>query len=281
MTNQDIDAIVEAALKEDMPEGDITSESMIPPESRSRAVIVAKEDGILAGIEVAKRVFLKVDPNIVVTKAAADGSPVGKGMIIAEASGPSISLLKAERTALNFLQRMSGIATYTNRFVKALEGTSTKVLDTRKTTPNLRILEKYAVKLGGGTNHRFSLSDMVLIKDNHLEIVGSIQRAVEAARSKNGPEIKVEVETKNLDEVREAVDSGADIIMLDNMTPEAVREAVRLVGGRIPLEVSGNVDLEKAVKLAALGVDYVSVGGLTHSFKSLDISMLFQKKENR
>ena len=279
MINQEIDAIVEAALQEDMPEGDITSESMIPAESCSRADLIAKEDGILAGIDVAERVFLKVDPSIVMTKAAADGSRLTRGMIMAEVSGSSISMLKAERTALNFLQRMSGIATYTNRFVKALEGTSTKVLDTRKTTPNLRILEKYAVKQGGGTNHRFSLSDMVLIKDNHLEIVGSIKRAVQAARAKTEPHIKVEVETKNLQEVMEAVESGADIIMLDNMTPKAVKEAVRFVAGRIPLEVSGNIELEKVAELAVLGVDYISVGGLTHSFKSLDISMLFRKEE--
>jgi len=279
MINQEIDAIVEAALLEDIPEGDITSESMIPVESCSRADLIAKEDGILAGIDVAERVFFKVDPGIVMTKAASDGSRLTRGMIMAEVSGSSISMLKAERTALNFLQRMSGIATYTNRFVKTLEGTSTRILDTRKTTPNLRILEKYAVKQGGGTNHRFSLSDMVLIKDNHLELVGSIKRAVQAARAKTGPQIKVEVETKNLEEVMEAVESGADIIMLDNMTPKAVKEAVRYVGGRIPLEVSGNIDLEKAAELAVLGVDYISVGGLTHSFKSLDISMLFRKEE--
>jgi len=279
MINQEIDAIVTAALQEDMPGGDITSESMIPADSTSYAVIVAKEDGILAGIDVAERVFHKVDPDIVMKKAAADGSRLSRGNLIAEVSGSSISLLKAERTALNFMQRMSGIATYTNRFVKVLEGTSTKVLDTRKTTPNLRILEKYAVKQGGGTNHRFSLSDMVLIKDNHLELVGSIRCAVKAARAKVGAEIKVEVETKNLEEVREALESGADIIMLDNMSPDAVKEAVRYVGGRIPLEVSGNVDLGKAAELALLGVDYISVGGLTHSFKSLDISMLFRKKE--
>ncbi len=279
MINQEIDAIVTAALQEDMPEGDITSESMIPADSTSHAVIIAKEDGILAGIDVAEHVFHKVDPDIVMKKAAADGSRLNRGNLIAEVRGSSISLLKAERTALNFMQRMSGIATYTNRFVKVLEGTSTKVLDTRKTTPNLRILEKYAVKQGGGTNHRFSLSDMVLIKDNHLELVGSIRCAVQAAHAKVGSEIKVEVETKNLEEVREALESGADIIMLDNMSPDAVREAVRYVGGRIPLEVSGNVDLDKAAELALLGVDYISVGGLTHSFKSLDISMLFRKEE--
>jgi nicotinate-nucleotide pyrophosphorylase (carboxylating) len=271
----EIDRIIEAALKEDIPDGDITSESLIPPESVSRAVFLAKEDGILAGIEVAARVFWKIDPHVVFEKEAEDGEVIEAGSTLARIEGPSISLLKSERTALNFLQRMSGIATLTQRFVNALEGTGTKILDTRKTTPSLRALEKYAVKMGGGTNHRLSLSDMVMIKDNHLKIVGNIPEAVKRARARVGPDKKIEVETTTLEQVKDAVHAGADMIMLDNMSPEKMREVVEWVNGRVPLEASGNVRLSTLKEIAASGVNFISVGGLTHSYRSLDISMEF------
>jgi len=271
----EIDRIINNALREDMPEGDITSENVVSQDSISKAVIIGKEEGILAGIEVAEEVFKKIDSEIRIKKYFRDGQGIKKGEKLAALQGSSISLLKGERTALNFLQRMSGIATLTRKFANALKGSSTKLLDTRKTTPGLRILEKYAVKTGGGENHRFSLSDMVMLKDNHLHLVGDIRTAVERARANIRPGIKIEVETSNLKEVKEAINSGADMVMLDNMSLIKMREVVKWVNGRIPLEVSGKVDLDNIKDIALLGVDYVSVGSLTHSFKSLDISMDF------
>lgn len=274
--NQDrLHFLIEMALREDMPSGDITSESIISFDSTSRAEILSKEDGVLAGIDIAAEVFLKLDSSIKFTKLKKDGEKILSGVRISLIEGNSISLLKGERTALNFLQRLSGIATTTRKFVDKLSGTHTKILDTRKTTPGLRELEKYAVRMGGGKNHRMSLSDMVLIKDNHLQLVGSIADAVKKARKKVGKNFKIEVETTSLEEVKEALDSGADLIMLDNMSTGAMKEVVKFVGGRIPLEVSGNVDLNRIKELASLGVDYISVGGLTHSYCSLDISMEF------
>jgi nicotinate-nucleotide pyrophosphorylase (carboxylating) len=271
----EIDTIIEAALKEDMPDGDITSESLVPPESVSKAIFLVKEDGILAGIDVAARVFWKIDPHVVFDKKVEDGRSIRAGDTLARIEGPSVSLLKGERTALNFLQRMSGIATLTQKFVKSLERSQTQILDTRKTTPSLRNLEKYAVKMGGGTNHRLNLSDMVLIKDNHLKIVGNISEAVKKARENVGPDVKIEIETTTLEEVKEAVRSGADMIMLDNMSPEKMREVVEWVNGRVPLEASGNVKLSTLKEIASSGVDFISVGSLTHSYQSLDISMEF------
>ncbi len=271
----EIDIIIDAALKEDMPEGDITSENLIPPEAVSKAILLAKEDGVLAGIDVAGRVFWRIDSHIVFVKDVEDGSSIRSGDTLARIEGPSISLLKGERTALNFLQRMSGIATLTHRYVQGLEGYRAQILDTRKTTPSLRSLEKYAVKMGGGTNHRLNLSDMVLIKDNHLKIVGSISEAIKRARTRVGPNVKIEVETMTLEGVKEAVRAGADMIMLDNMTPERMRAAVNWVDGRVPLEASGNVNLSTLKEIASSGVDFISVGGLTHSYRSLDISMEF------
>ncbi len=270
-----IDAIIEAALKEDMPHGDITSESIIPARSKSEAIILTKEEGVLAGIDVARRVFYKIDRSISFEKKIDDGQIFRKKDTIATLRGPSISLLKGERTALNFLQRMSGIATTTRRFVKALEGTQTKILDTRKTTPGLRLLEKYAVKIGGGVNHRFDLSEMVLIKDNHLKLVGSILQAVTRAKEKVKPGVRIEVEATNLEEVQEAVRSGADMVMLDNMSIKKMKEVVKWIKGKIPLEVSGKVTLGRMVEIASLGVDYISVGSLTHSYKSVDMSIEF------
>ena len=262
-------------MQEDMPQGDITSESIIPDDSRSRAIILAKEDGILAGMDVASRVFEKVDPDVEFNREKDDGQKIRKGETLAVLEGSSISILKGERTALNFLQRMSGIATTTGRFVEALKGTRTKILDTRKTTPGLRNLEKYAVKMGGGQNHRQSLSEMVLIKDNHLKLVGSISEAVKRAKERVAPGIKVEVEVTCLAEVQEAVRSGVDMVMLDNMSMDKMKDVVKWVEGRIPLEVSGSVNLEKIREIAALGIDFISVGSLTHSYRSVDISMEF------
>lgn len=274
--NQDrLNSLIERALKEDMPDGDVTSESIVSSESTSKAVILAKENGVLAGIDIAADVFRKLDSSIKFTKLKEDGEKVSPGEKIAWIEGNSILLLKGERTALNFLQRLSGIATMTRKFVDKLSGTSTQILDTRKTTPGLRELEKYAVKMGGGKNHRMSLSDMILIKDNHLQLVGSISKAIKKAREKVGKNLKIEVETTSLEEVKEALENGADMIMLDNMSIGAMKEVVEFVGGRVPLEVSGNVDLDRIKKLASLGVDYISVGGLTHSYHSLDISMEF------
>jgi len=275
MKEQSIDSIIDAALGEDMPQGDITSESIIPVDSRSRAIILAKESGILAGMDVARRVFEKIDPGVKFEKEKNDGQEFSKGERLALLQGSSISLLKGERTALNFLQRMSGIATTTGIFVQALAGTETKILDTRKTTPGLRELEKYAVTMGGGQNHRRNLSEMILIKDNHLKLVGSISEAVKRAKERVVPGIKVEVEATCLAEVQEAIRSGADMVMLDNMQIDKMREVVKWVKGKVPLEASGSVTLEKIKEIAALGIDFISVGSLTHSYRSVDISMEF------
>jgi len=275
MNTEEIDRIIETALKEDMPSGDITSESIIPSDSESEAVILAKENGVLAGIDVARRVFFKIDSNLLFQKKKRDGQNFEKDEVLARIKGNSVSILKGERTALNFLQRMSGIATQAKKYVQALEGTKTKVLDTRKTTPGLRVLEKYAVRAGGGVNHRFNLSEMVLIKDNHIKIVGSISEAVKKARKRAGKGIKIEVEAKDLEEVKEALSSGANIIMLDNMSLNKMKEVVRWVNRRVPLEVSGKVNLRRIRGIASLGVDFISVGSLTHSFRSLDISIEF------
>ncbi|MEW5899874.1 MAG: carboxylating nicotinate-nucleotide diphosphorylase [Acidobacteriota bacterium] len=273
-----VDRTIEEALEEDLPRGDVTSESLIPPESRSRAVFLAKEAGVLAGLEVARRVFEIIDPQTRFRRIFRDGQAFKRGDILAEVRGRSISLLKAERTALNFLQRMSGIATKTRRFVDAVAGTRTKILDTRKTTPTLRRLEKYAVKVGGGENHRFSLSDMVLIKDNHLRLVGSITEAVQRAKEKARPGMAIEVEVTDFGQAREAVAAGATMIMLDNMPFRKLRPVVRWLKGKVPVEVSGKVSLAQARRIAGLGVDFISVGGLTHSFSSVDISLEFLDK---
>ncbi len=273
MKKEEVDLIIEAALLEDMPAGDITSESIIPKGSRARAMLLAKEDGILAGIEVARRVFELVDKRVRFQKLFDDGQPFKAGDILARIEGRSTSLLKAERTALNFLQRMCGIATKTRRYVEAVAGTGTKILDTRKTTPTLRFLEKYAVRKGGGVNHRFSLSEMVLIKDNHLRLLESVGEAVRRAKEKAKPGTRIEVEVTNLKEAKEAIQAGASMLMLDNMSLKRIKEVLDWVKGRVPVEVSGKVTVARARDIAGLGVDYISVGALTHSFCSIDISL--------
>jgi nicotinate-nucleotide pyrophosphorylase (carboxylating) len=270
-----IEAVIEAALREDMPEGDATSESLVPPDARSEAYFLAKEDGVVAGLDVAARVFARIDPSTIFIERFKDGAAFRQGDKLARVKGPTLALLKGERTALNFLQRLSGIATATRRFVDAVAGTKARILDTRKTTPGLRLLEKYAVRTGGGTNHRLSLSDMVLIKDNHLHFVGSVAEAVRRARAKVRPGVKIEVEAASLLQVREALAAGADWIMLDNMPLETMSQAVGLAGGRVPLEASGNMSLDRIRAVAETGVDFISVGALTHSARAIDISMDF------
>jgi len=276
-SSAEVEDLIETALREDMPQGDITSESIIPASSVSRAVFLAKESGRLAGLDIARHVFEKIDPAVMFEKKAEDGVNFKKGDILAVIRGNSVALLKGERTALNFLQRLSGIATTTRQYVLAVKGTKTKVLDTRKTTPGLRSLEKYAVRMGGGQNHRLNLSEMVLIKDNHLRLAGSISQAVRTARAKVRPGIKIEVEVTDYTGATEALAAGADIIMLDNMTLMAMKRIVRFLDGRVPVEASGGVTLERAARIAALGVDFISVGGLTHSYNSVDISLEFQE----
>ncbi|MGC8746047.1 MAG: carboxylating nicotinate-nucleotide diphosphorylase [Candidatus Saccharicenans sp.] len=267
--------LIDLALKEDLPVGDITTEAIVPPDLLARAVFLAKEDGVLAGIEVAAEVFKKIDPAVEFKIIKQDGQKFKKGEVLAEVSGRAASLLKAERTALNFLQRLTGIATLTRAFVDRVSETKAIILDTRKTTPGWRALEKYAVKMGGGKNHRQNLSEMMLIKDNHIKIAGGISPALKKAKEKASPEIKIEVETTNVNEVKEALEGGADIIMLDNMSLKDIKKAVKMVNGRVPLEVSGKVSLKKVRSLALTGVDFISVGALTHSFKSTDISLEF------
>jgi nicotinate-nucleotide pyrophosphorylase (carboxylating) len=275
MIELEFDEIIQAALREDMPDGDVTSESVIPPAAVSEAVLLAKEAGVLAGLPVCQRVFELVDGRVAFQAKSEDGLPFRKGDILARLKGPSISLLKGERTALNFLQRLSGIATATRRFVDAVAGTKARILDTRKTTPGLRLLEKYAVRMGGGQNHRLNLSDMALIKDNHLRHVGSITEAVRRARENVRAGIKVEVEVTSFEESQEALAAGADIVMLDNMSLDEMKRVVASYAGRIPIEVSGSVTLDRAREIAGIGVDFISVGALTHSSRALDISLEF------
>jgi len=270
--------IIRLALDEDIFTGDITSESMIPDDVMAKASFLSKDNGIVAGLDVVKAVFHKVDQEIVFNKLVTDGTEICKGQIIAIAEGRAKSLLSAERTALNFLQRLSGIATNTSRYVKAVSGYKAVIVDTRKTTPGWRVLEKYAVRVGGGHNHRFGLYDAVLIKDNHIAVVGSIAKAVAMAREKIPHTMKIEVETENLDQVAEAIESGVDIIMLDNMSLDMMSEAVKLIDGRALVEASGGVKLENVTDIAKTGVDLISIGALTHSAMPLDISMEMELK---
>jgi len=273
--NKAMDAAIEAALREDTPKGDITSESIIPSEARSEAFFLAKEEGVLAGMDVASRVFARIDTSVIFIERFRDGSRFNRGDKLARMKGPTLALLKGERTALNFLQHLCGVATVTRQYVEAIAGTKTRILDTRKTTPGLRLLEKYAVKTGGGTNHRLSLSDMVLIKDNHLRYVGNVAEAIRRARAMVAPGIRIEVEASSLLQVREALAAGADMIMLDNMPVQTMQQAVQLTAGRVPLEASGNMTLDRVRAVAETGVDYLSVGALTHSARAIDISMDF------
>ena len=270
-----VDEIIYASLEEDMPFGDITTDYTVPEESVSEARLIAKENGVIAGLTVFERVFFLIDSNVEVNLFFEDGMSVKKGDVIAVLKGPSRAILKGERVGLNLVQRMSGIASLTHKFVSLVEEYNVKIADTRKTTPGLRYLEKYAVRAGGGSNHRFSLSDGVLIKDNHIVAAGGIKEAVSAVRNNIPHTVKIEVETENMDMVKEAVESKADIIMLDNMTNDMMLEAVKYIDGRALTEASGDMNEERVVDVAKLGVNIISIGKLTHSIKCLDISLKF------
>lgn len=275
---QNITPLIEQALKEDIGSGDITTNALIPDEMFSTATMTAKAGGIVAGMEVAEAVFRLLSPQITWKPMVQDGDRIAKGDLLVEMSGPFRTLLTGERLALNFLQRMSGIATMTGLFVEQVAGFGTKILDTRKTVPGLRLLDKYAVKTGGGENHRIGLYDMVLIKDNHIKVAGGIKKAVEQIRLQVPAEMKIEVETTSIAEVEEALEMKADIIMLDNMSNETMKTCVGIINHRAKVEASGNMNLERVKEVAATGVDYISIGALTHSVTALDISMNIQLK---
>jgi len=268
-----LDKILQNALREDIGTGDLTVMATIPEDTVTRAVIHVKEDGVVAGLPVAARVFGLLSPEVVFNPRKNDGDPVGRGDIIAELNGPARAILTGERVALNILQRLSAIATRTHKIAGILADYKTIVVDTRKTTPGLRMLEKYAVRVGGGRNHRFGLYDGILIKDNHIKVAGGVQKAVMLAKQKAPHTIKVEVEVETLAGVEEALAAGADIIMLDNMDLPQVREAVGIIAGRAPVEVSGGITEDRVRDLAEAGVDIISMGALTHSVKALDISL--------
>lgn len=269
--------VIEAGFKEDVNTGDLTTDLLIAADTKTTAVFIAKADGVVAGLPVAEAVFRKLDPNVNFEYAVNDGDTVHYGDLMATITGTYRALLTGERLALNFLQRMSGIATATSQYVEAVKGFDTKILDTRKTVPGLRLLDKYAVKAGGGTNHRIGLYDMVMIKDNHISVAGGIMNAVNAIRPNIPSNIKIEVETTTLDEVREAIDAKADIIMLDNMDTATMAQAVKLIDGRAKVEASGNMNMQRIKEVAATGVDFISIGALTHSVKALDISQKIKK----
>lgn len=272
-----VDLVARAALREDMPWGDVTTDALVPPDAPGVGRLMAKARGVLAGMPVAERVFHAVDAGIALRVLKSDGSRVAPGDCLATLSGPAASLLKAERVALNFLQRMSGVATLTAMYVEAVRGTRARILDTRKTTPGLRLLERYAVRVGGGHNHRFCLSDGVLVKDNHLESLKrrgiGLKEALEQARRAAPHMTRIEVEAQSLAQVREALDAGADVIMLDNLSVPQMVEAVRIVQGKALLEASGGISLKTARAVAETGVDLISAGALTHSAPALDISL--------
>jgi len=272
-----IEEIVDRALAEDLGKGDVTTEALISSDQRGTGFIVAKKEGILAGIEVAKQVFHRVDPELKVEILLEDGARVKPGGKVAKVSGSIASILKAERIALNFLQRLSGIASETNRYVERVEGLPVRIMDTRKTTPGLRSLEKYAVRVGGGDNHRMSLGDGILIKDNHLAALRSqglnIKEIIAKARQNAPQRLPVEVEVGTMSEALEAVEAGADIVMLDNMNLEDMRKAVKSIHGRALIEASGGITLGNVRAVAETGVDFISIGALTHSATALDISL--------
>ncbi|MCF8334750.1 MAG: carboxylating nicotinate-nucleotide diphosphorylase [Bacteroidales bacterium] len=274
---KEADKIIDRALEEDLGDGDHTSLSTIPPDASGKAKLVARENGVLAGVDIAQKVFKKVDANIRFTHLKHDGDELLEGDAIFEVEGASVSLLSAERLALNFLQRMSGIATATRQLSDLIEGSNCKILDTRKTTPNLRILEKYSVKTGGGENHRFGLYDMILIKDNHIDFAGGIKQAVEACQNylkEKGKDLKIEIEVRDFKELQEVISiGGVDRVMLDNFDPEDLAKAVESIGGKFETEASGGITYDTIRDYAKAGADYISVGSLTHHIRSLDLSM--------
>ncbi len=267
------EVLFELAITEDIGEGDITTNNLLSQQTNKTAVLLVKDEGIVAGLQVAEMVFKKFDENIEWNVKLKDGSRVKPGDILVEFRGDFKAILTGERKALNFLQRLSGIATYADKCIKEVEGYNVKILDTRKTMPGYRYLDKYAVRMGGASNHRLGLYDMVMIKNNHIQVAGGIKNAIEAIREKIPQGIKIEVETSSLKEVQEAIDANVDIIMLDNMSTKMMREAVKLINKRTKIEASGNMTLKRIRKVAAAGVDYISIGALTHSVKALDISL--------
>lgn len=272
----DIKEIIKQSLMEDIGSGDITTESLELVKTITQATMIAKEEGVIAGLNIFYEVYKQVDPEIKITLYKRDGDKVINKEPIAKLEGNPASLLKGERVALNFLQRMSGIASQTSKMVEQIAGTDARLLDTRKTTPLLRQLEKYSVKIGGGFNHRFGLYDMIMLKENHIRAAGSIEKAVKVVK-KNNCTYKIEVEVTNLEELKEAVEAQVDRVMLDNMSLEDMKQAVELYKGKVELEASGNVRLETIREIAETGVDYISSGSMTHSYKSLDISLLFRE----
>jgi nicotinate-nucleotide pyrophosphorylase (carboxylating) len=276
LSEADIRPLIQLAFKEDINTGDITSEAIFTGTEKSNAYIMAKADGVFCGGEVLRLVYNDLDPSVTVKLLVADGAKVRYGDIVCEIEGRTISILLGERTALNFIQRMSGVATKTASIASLVSGTKIKILDTRKTIPGFRLLDKYAVKCGGGENHRIGLYDMILIKDNHIKAVGGISNAVANVRAKWGTQYRIEVETSNLDEVQQAIDSKADIIMLDNMDKELMKKAVTLVNKQAKIEISGNMNAEKIKELTSLDIDYISIGSLTHSVEAFDLSMKFR-----
>ena len=272
-----VDEIIESALLEDIGDGDHSSLACVPESARGKATLFVKDDGILAGVDLAVRIFRKYDPSLEVDVLIIDGTPVKKGDIAFTVTGSSRSILATERLVLNFMQRMSGIATQTNRIVSLLEGTSTRLLDTRKTTPCIRYMEKWAVRIGGGENHRFALYDMIMLKDNHIDYAGGIKPAIERTQAylqESGKTLKVEIEVRNFDELHQVLEIGkVDRIMLDNFTVEQLEEALKLIPSHYETEASGGITIETIRDYAETGVDFISVGALTHSFKSLDMSL--------
>ena len=267
------DQLIRMALQEDITSEDVSTNAVMPTATRGNVDLIAKEDGVVAGLEIYARVFTILDEKTEIDLHCKDGDEVKKGELMATVTGDIRVLLSGERVALNYLQRMSGIATYTRQVAKLLEGSNVTLLDTRKTTPNCRVFEKYAVRVGGGHNHRYNLSDGVLLKDNHIGAAGSVAKAVRMAKAYAPFVRKIEIEVETLDQVKEAVEAGADIIMLDNMTPEVMKQAVELIDGRAQTECSGNITKENIQKIREIGVDFVSSGALTHSAPILDISM--------
>ena len=267
------DRLIEMALRVDITSEDVSTNAVMPEYRKGKVQLLCKQDGVICGLDVFARTFELLDPATETKFFVRDGDEVKKGELLAEVTGDIRVLLSGERVALNYLQRMSGIATYTRAMAKLLEGTKTKLLDTRKTTPNMRVFEKYAVRVGGGNNHRYNLSDGVLLKDNHIGAAGGVAAAVKAAKAYAPFVRKIEIEVETLDQLKEALDAGADIVMLDNMPPEDMAEAVRLTRGRAETECSGNVTKENIARLTKLGVDYISSGALTHSAPILDVSM--------
>lgn len=275
-----IDDLLNLAFAEDVGDGDHTTLSTIPAEEQGKQHLIVKEEGILAGVEIARKVFEKFDPQLKMTVFIEDGAHAKPGDIAFEVEGSVRSLLQTERVMLNIMQRMSGIATQTAKYQQRLDGLKTKVLDTRKTTPGMRMLEKEAVRIGGGCNHRIGLFDMILIKDNHVDFAGGIPQAVSAARkylAEKGKDLKIELEVRNEDEIRQALEAGVERIMLDNFTPERTREAVKLINGRTEIESSGGITLDTLRDYGECGVDFISVGALTHSVKGLDMSFKAMK----